>query len=129
MTDTVTLSIPRNPQYYSVVRMVVGGIAAGLQLSYDALDDLQLAIGDYTKAIEANARYTLAYKNRGDARLEKRDFDGAILDYLRAIDINPDYAEAYFGHRGLRRGCRGGSASAVIRSSAWTPPFLRRRRP
>lgn len=45
MSDTVTLRIPQSPQYYSVARLVVGGLAAGLSLSYDALDDLQLAIG------------------------------------------------------------------------------------
>jgi hypothetical protein len=45
MTETVTLTVPRQPEYFAVVRMVVGGIASGLSLSYDALDDLQLAIG------------------------------------------------------------------------------------
>lgn len=45
MSDIVTLRMPRHPQYYSVARLVVGGLAAGLSLSYDALDDLQLAIG------------------------------------------------------------------------------------
>jgi hypothetical protein len=43
-SDTVTLRIPRNPRYYSVARLVVGGLAAGLDVSFDALDDLQLAI-------------------------------------------------------------------------------------
>lgn len=43
-SDTVTLRIPRNPRYYSVARLVVGGLAAGLEVSFDALDDLQLAI-------------------------------------------------------------------------------------
>jgi hypothetical protein len=42
--DQVVLSFPRKSQYYSVARLVVGGLAAPLQMSYDALDDLQLAI-------------------------------------------------------------------------------------
>jgi anti-sigma regulatory factor (Ser/Thr protein kinase) len=44
MSDTVALSFPRDSRYYAVARLVVGGMAAPLQMSYDALDDLQLAI-------------------------------------------------------------------------------------
>jgi anti-sigma regulatory factor (Ser/Thr protein kinase) len=44
MPDTVALSFPRDSRYYAVARLVVGGMAAPLQMSYDALDDLQLAI-------------------------------------------------------------------------------------
>lgn len=43
-TETVTLSFPRKAPYYTVARLVVGGMAAPLQMSFDALDDLQLAI-------------------------------------------------------------------------------------
>ncbi|MBC7461707.1 MAG: hypothetical protein H7287_10130 [Thermoleophilia bacterium] len=44
MSDSVLLSFPRDSRYYAVARLVVGGIAAPLQMSYDELDDLQLAI-------------------------------------------------------------------------------------
>lgn len=44
MSDTVALSFPRDSRYYAVARLVVGGMAAPLEMSYDALDDLQLAI-------------------------------------------------------------------------------------
>jgi anti-sigma regulatory factor (Ser/Thr protein kinase) len=44
MSDSVLLSFPRDSRYYAVARLVVGGMAAPLQMSYDALDDLQLAI-------------------------------------------------------------------------------------
>ena len=44
MSDSVALSFPRDSRYYAVARLVVGGMAAPLQMSYDALDDLQLAI-------------------------------------------------------------------------------------
>lgn len=44
MPDTVALSFPRDSRYYAVARLVVGGMAAPLEMSYDALDDLQLAI-------------------------------------------------------------------------------------
>ncbi len=44
MSDSVSLSFPRDSRYYAVARLVVGGMAAPLEMSYDALDDLQLAI-------------------------------------------------------------------------------------
>jgi hypothetical protein len=43
-TDTVVLTFPRDPRWFSVARLVVGGMAAPLQMSFDALDDIQLAI-------------------------------------------------------------------------------------
>lgn len=43
-SETVVLSFPRKSEYFAVARLVVGGLAAPLQMSYDALDDLQLAI-------------------------------------------------------------------------------------
>lgn len=44
MSDTVVLSFPRDSRYYALARLVVGGMAAPMQMSFDALDDLQLAI-------------------------------------------------------------------------------------
>lgn len=43
-SSTVTLRFPRESKYYPVARLVVGGLATPLQMSYDALDDLQLAL-------------------------------------------------------------------------------------
>jgi anti-sigma regulatory factor (Ser/Thr protein kinase) len=54
VTDTVTLTIPREPRFFGVARLVVGGLAARLELPYDALEDLQLAL-DGVLANEAYA--------------------------------------------------------------------------
>ena len=53
MTDTVTLTIPREPRFFGVARLVVGGLAARLELPYDALEDLQLAL----EGVLANEAY------------------------------------------------------------------------
>ena len=100
MTDTVTLSIPRNPQYYSVVRMVVGGIAAGLQLSYDALDDLQLAIGTLLDRddLQAAGEVTLRLEVDDDRmRASLGTFRSSSLQQAFSADGNGE------GEFGLRR--------------------------
>jgi hypothetical protein len=41
---SITLSIPREKPFHGVARLVVGGLAARLDLSYEHLEDLQLAL-------------------------------------------------------------------------------------
>ena len=42
--DAITLSIPHAKPYHGVARLVVGGLGARLNLSYEHLEDLQLAL-------------------------------------------------------------------------------------
>jgi hypothetical protein len=42
--DAITLSIPHEKPFHGVARLVVGGLAARLELSYEHLEDLQLAL-------------------------------------------------------------------------------------
>jgi hypothetical protein len=42
--DAITLSIPHAKPFHGVARLVVGGLAARLDLSYEHLEDLQLAL-------------------------------------------------------------------------------------
>jgi hypothetical protein len=42
--DSITLSIPHEKPFHGVARLVVGGLAARLELSYEHLEDLQLAL-------------------------------------------------------------------------------------
>jgi hypothetical protein len=42
--DAITLSIPHAKPYHGVARLVVGGLAARLNLTYEHLEDLQLAL-------------------------------------------------------------------------------------
>ncbi|MEX0816717.1 MAG: hypothetical protein WD027_04690 [Gaiellales bacterium] len=44
MTAPIRLTIPDDPRYHGVARLVVGGLAARLELSYEHLEDLQLAL-------------------------------------------------------------------------------------
>lgn len=101
MTDTVTLSFPRDARYYSVARLVVGGMAAPLEMSFDALDDLQLAIsslldhedldvtGDLTLRLDVDADHLRASIGRFAAN-----------SVAAALDRKPTEAS---GPLGLRR--------------------------
>ena len=55
MTAPIKLTIPDDPRYHGVARLVVGGLAARLELSYEHLEDLQLALA----SVLENDGYTL----------------------------------------------------------------------
>ena len=76
--------------------------------------DYDLALSEYTKAIEAEPedsslyyargyiyyeRYDTAY-TAGDPGADGEDFNRAIDDFTKAIELNPRYAEAY-NYRGI----------------------------
>ncbi|MCL5942312.1 MAG: hypothetical protein M1325_02105 [Actinobacteria bacterium] len=44
MVDTVNLRVPRDARFLSLLRLIIGGIGLRRDLSFDALDDLQLAV-------------------------------------------------------------------------------------
>ena len=60
MTQAIKLSIPHEPPYHGVARLVVGGLAARLEVSYEQLEDLQLALasvldeGSYVRDSQVN---------------------------------------------------------------------------
>jgi hypothetical protein len=66
VTAPIKLTIPDDPQYHGVARLVVGGLAARLELTYEHLEDLQLALasvlenGDYTIGPEVNVELVVA---------------------------------------------------------------------
>lgn len=53
-------------------------------------------MADYTRALELNPRFALAYAKRGMIYGGKQQPKVAIDEYTKAIQINPDYDYAYF---------------------------------
>jgi anti-sigma regulatory factor (Ser/Thr protein kinase) len=43
--DVVTLVLPRERDFHPVARLVLAGLGARLQLTYESLEDLELALG------------------------------------------------------------------------------------
>src|SRR5215471_17645990 len=60
----------------------------------------------YTEAIRLKPDYADAFYNRGNARSNKGDLDGALQDYTEAIRLKPDDATA-FNNRGNARSNKG----------------------
>ncbi|MEO8290118.1 MAG: hypothetical protein ABI649_03880 [Gaiellaceae bacterium] len=50
MTTNIELRIPNEKPYHGVARLVVGGLAARLALSFETLEDLQLALASVLEA-------------------------------------------------------------------------------
>lgn len=52
-SDVVELRIPCKPEFVSVARLAILGVASRMQLSYDEVEDVRLAVGEAcTTAVE-----------------------------------------------------------------------------
>lgn len=58
-------------------------------------ENYDLAIAEYTKAIELDPSLSSLYYNRGLAYSLKGTYDLAIDDYTKSIEIEPNYANSY----------------------------------
>jgi hypothetical protein len=54
--EVISLTLPHDERFVNVARIVVGGLAARLDLPYESLDDLQLAV----ETLLAQPRYRVA---------------------------------------------------------------------
>ena len=73
MSDFVRLTIPRTRPYYGVARLVVGGVAARLDLSYEYLEDVQVAL----ESVIGNDAYAV-----GDSVTVELDVDSGSMQML-----------------------------------------------
>ncbi|MGA2410979.1 MAG: tetratricopeptide repeat protein [Candidatus Binataceae bacterium] len=68
--------------------------------------DINEKLRFYTEAIRLKPDFVEAFYNRGNARRDKGDLDGALQDYTEAIRLKPDFFEA-FNNRGEARRRKG----------------------
>jgi hypothetical protein len=71
MTDEIVLTLPRERRFYDVAHLVVGGLAVRLELTVDALSDLQLAMAGLLPHAEADGDVTVVLRI-GDEALNGR---------------------------------------------------------
>ena len=58
--------------------------------------DLNGAMGEFTKAIALRPGYAEAYCKRAELKMGRNDREGSLKDVDKAIESRPDFAQAYF---------------------------------
>ena len=69
--------------------------------AFDATDS-ETKIAFYTEAIRLKPDYSAAFFNRGVARREQGDLDGALADSTEAIRLKPDDTDGYYNRGSIR---------------------------
>jgi hypothetical protein len=67
--DQITLTIPREPGFHEVAHLVLGGVAARLNLTFESLDDLETALDAVLERAAVD----------GDVTVQLRIQEGSIL--------------------------------------------------
>lgn len=70
-------------------------------VAYQALEDFDEAILDYTKALQLNEKMTDAYYNRAKILLSRKDIESpdinrAVSDLEKALEFDPNFVEALY---------------------------------
>ena len=87
MTDVVTLQLPRERDYFGVAHLVLGGLGARLDLTYDVLEDMTTAIDELLNRRESSDEVTLSVKIEDEAIIATvGPFGGRVADELHASD-------------------------------------------
>jgi anti-sigma regulatory factor (Ser/Thr protein kinase) len=85
MSDVVTLTLPREHEFFGVAHLVLGGLAARLELTYDVLDDVTTAIDELLERREAMDDVTVSVRIDDDVlHAAVGPFSGRVADELRA---------------------------------------------
>jgi hypothetical protein len=69
MTDQVILTLPRERQFFAVARLVLGGLAARLDVTVEHLEDLELALDGLLERRDGGKEVTVSLEVEGDELL------------------------------------------------------------
>ncbi len=62
---------------------------------YGSKGDVELALKDYSRAIELDAKHEDALYNRGLIYVKIKDYEKALADFEKTLALNPDAVDAY----------------------------------
>jgi len=83
MSDVVTLQLPRDRDFHGVAHLVLGGLAARLELTYDVLDDMTTALDELLERRDSLEDVTLSVEIEDDAIVATiGPFSGRVADEL-----------------------------------------------
>jgi hypothetical protein len=89
MTDAITLTIPRDRPFHTVAHLVLGGLAARLNLTLETLEDVQLALDSLLERHETDGPVTLNLQLReGQMELAVGPFHHIRSEFERASDAD-----------------------------------------
>jgi anti-sigma regulatory factor (Ser/Thr protein kinase) len=102
--DEITLTLPRAPEFQRVAHLVLGGLAARLNLTVEDLEDLQLALDAVLDSVDPDAGDVTVQLSVLDGELEtrvgpllpalldqiERESDGDQLGVRRVLDSTVD---------------------------------------
>jgi hypothetical protein len=120
MSDEITLTIPREREFLSVAHLVLGGVGVRLNLTFDILEDLQLALdailerdrepGDITIALRVGMNTIEAAVGplRDGVQSELARESGEEVGLRRILDTLVDSVEVEF---------RGGASWVKLRKT------------
>ena len=83
--DEITLTLPRDREFYRVAHLVLGGLALRLDLTIETLEDLQLALSAILDRAGTNGEVTVAMTLH-DGTLETRIGPVDVADELAQED-------------------------------------------
>ena len=87
MTDVVTLQLPHDRDFLGVAHLVLGGLAARLDLTYDVLEDMTTAIDELLESRESTEELTLSVEIQdGSLVAIVGPFTERIVEELRPRD-------------------------------------------
>jgi anti-sigma regulatory factor (Ser/Thr protein kinase) len=87
VTDVVTLQLPSERDFFGVAHLVLGGLGARLDLTYDVLEDMTTAVDELLNRTEPTEDVTLTVTMEKDAILASvGPFGGRVAQELRASD-------------------------------------------
>ena len=67
MSDEIMLRLPRERPFYRIAHLVLGGLAVRLDLTFEHLEDLQVALAELLERQEDDADVFLTVRVRGEA--------------------------------------------------------------
>jgi hypothetical protein len=76
VTDEITLTLPREREFYGIAHLVLGGLAVRLDLTFEALEDLQLALAGVLDRPDAE----------GDINVKLRVAEGSFQALIGPFD-------------------------------------------
>jgi anti-sigma regulatory factor (Ser/Thr protein kinase) len=87
VTETLVLTLPNEERFLALIRLVVGGFASKLDLPYEQMDELQLAV---ETVLSRAADHGVAVTLRVEAQEHGISVSVRPVDEMALRDVHPD---------------------------------------